>query len=277
MNLNGVLRKYGYCWKETVAMMRRPRLLLPFFLLALCQACLLLCLVFFMKVPLSFFMVDMVRIVGGEAALHYPVHFLRLPYLYHVMVLPIAVFGFVLYGWGVFMIADYFDGTLLSARQYLDKIVWNVPSFLAIGILFTVLGMNAPYMLSLLARHIDDSSLRFAVVLIAWAFGIGVKAVLVYSTLFVKIYRDELPTAIRMSARFSAKRPALTVMILLTVWILHAPLEYLTEHPGSVAKQFGPERIAVLMFVGLLLEIFTSFYLFASTTCLAIGAAKRRA
>ncbi|MBI4721303.1 MAG: hypothetical protein HY770_08820, partial [Chitinivibrionia bacterium] len=184
MNLKGVAVKYGRCWKESAAMLGHPRLLVPFSMLALLQAGMLLCLVFFMKAPLSFFMVDMVRLVGGEAALHYPVHYLRLPFMYHIMVLPAAVFGFVLYGWAVFMIADYFDGTLLSARQYVGAIVWNAPSFLIIGMLFASLGVSAPYLLSLLAQHIDDSTLRFAVRMGAWFAGFGAQAALVYSILF---------------------------------------------------------------------------------------------
>jgi hypothetical protein len=275
MTLERILRKYAYCWKETVLMVRRPGLLLPFALLALLQLIVLSCLIFFMNFPLSVFMVDMVRIVGGEAALHYPTYFIRLPYGFRIMALPVSIFGFVLYGWGVFMIADYCAGSLLSARQYLDKIIWNVPSFLTIGIVFTLLGVTVPSVLSLLAGNLEHSATRFTARLFAWLGGLGVKAAFVYAVLFVRIYRDELATAIKMSARFAVRRLALTLMILFTVWALHAPLAYLMAHAGGAAWRSDPDRIAVMLLADVILEACTGFYLFAATTCLAIGAGKR--
>lgn len=257
-------------------MLKRPIVLLPFLLLALCKLLVLLLLRYFTHAPVSYFMVDIVQIVGGEASLHYPSHFVMLPYLYELITLPLHVGGFVLFGWGVFMIADYYDGSLLSPRNYIDKIIWNFPSFLYIGIIYVTLAVSVPFVIALGAQKIESPFWRMTLERISWFFGFGATAAFVYALFFVKLYQDDLVRALRESIKFSLKRLLLTVLILLTISIIHAPLDYLTGHSHAVALAFTPERILLIIELGIIVEIFTSYFMFAATTYLAVGRKKAK-
>lgn len=271
MSLRKVIKKYLDCWKEAVLMLKHPVILLPFFLLALCKFAVLLMLRYFTQPPISYFMVDIVRIVGGEASLHYPSHLVMLPYLYELATLPVVVVGFVLFGWGVFMIADYFNGGLRAAKSYIDKIVWNLPAFLFIGIIYSSLAISVPFVIALGAQNIESPFWRMALERISWFIGFGARAVLVYALLFVRLYQDDLVRALKESIGFSVKRLFLTVLILLTILIIHAPLNYLTAHSHAVALTFTPERILYLLELGIVAEIFTGYFMFSATTYLAVG------
>lgn len=271
MSLSKVIRKYLDCWKEAVLMWKRPVVLLPFFLLALAKLTVLLLLRYFTQSPVSYFMVDIVRTVGGEASLHYPSHFVMLPYLYEIVTLPVIVVGFVAFGWGVFMMADHFDGRLLSPRNYIDRIVWNLPAFLFIGIMYAALAVSVPFLIALGAQQIESPFWRVTLERISWFLGFGARAALVYALLFTRLYRDDLVRALKESVHFALKRMVLTVLILMTVAVMHAPLNYLTGHSHAVVHTFRPERILYIIELGIVVEIFTNYFMFAATTFLAVG------
>lgn len=271
MNINKLIRAYLRCVKEAVFLLRRPVVVIPFVLLGMCKLGVLLLLRYYMHPPLSYFMIDIVRIVGGEASLHYPSHLVMLPYLYQLMTMPVIVGGFVLFGWGVFMISDCIDDTLLSQRKYIEKVVWNMPAFLFVGILYTALAISVPFVISLGAEKIGNPAGQALLARFAWLLGLAARMTLVYALLFIKLYRDDLVGAIRAGISFAIRRLLLTVMILLSISIVHAPLGYLTGHSHAAAMTFSPERILWYVIIGIVVEVFTNYFMFAATTYLAIG------
>ncbi|MCK4775221.1 MAG: hypothetical protein KAT30_10565, partial [Candidatus Krumholzibacteria bacterium] len=86
-----LLLRYMKCWEEALAMLRSPSVLGPFLIFAALQFLLLVSLTLFSVSPLAVVMVPVVKLLGGEEALHYPMHMILLPQMYHQVYLPLAI------------------------------------------------------------------------------------------------------------------------------------------------------------------------------------------
>jgi hypothetical protein len=276
MNLNRIVNKYFECWKYSAVMIKQPQILLPFLVIALGQLLVLTMLTLFSKPPISLFMVPLVQIAGGEGALHYPAHYVALPYLYELVTLPLMmVFGFILFGWAVFMIADRLDQNMRPAKYYAGTIVWNIPAFVIIGIFFIALSTGIPAIVTMLSHHIHVALWRKVLERSGWLLGLAAEIFLIYSLLFMKLYQDTPLSAIRRSMQFAKKRLVLTVMIFITVSIIHKPFEYAASHSDVIALKFKPELLFYVLLGGIIIEIFTNYFIFVSTTYLAVGRKQR--
>ncbi|GEM_PF-3256435 len=277
MKLERLIRKYFRCWEETVWMLRKPSLLVPFFLLGCLEFAALLGLTYFSKRPLSYGMIDIIRIFGGEKALHYPAHFILLPDIYHVMSIPLVmVAGFILFGWAVLMMSDYFLNCLRETGFYFRTAVWNVPSFVLVGIVFVGLVIGAPEGMMFLASKTGKGPLSELINRAAWLAGFLTEIGLIYAVLSVKYYPDSPAKALRNSLHFARKHFIITGMVILTVVVIHSPFEYFYAHTSRFAAKYEPEIILWIMTANIAVEIFTNYFIFAATTYLALGKVWRR-
>jgi len=80
--------------------------------------------------------------------------------------------------------------------------------------------------------------------------------------------------AVRLSARYGLKHSGLTVMIVLTVLLIHLPVDFLSSRADKVVLKFDPQLVVILLLVGIVFEILTNFFLFASTTAAVTGGRK---
>jgi len=125
--------------EESVAMLRSPSILLPFVIFAAVQSLVLMSCAFFTVPPLSTVMVPLIRLISGEQSLHFPMHFVLLPGIYHSIYLPLVVIvGFVLFGRAVFGMGDYYQsqGRSIGTRPPMSR---SVPSMILIGLLYVLL------------------------------------------------------------------------------------------------------------------------------------------
>ena len=95
------------------------------------------------------------------------------------------------------------------------------------------------------------------------------QALLVFAPL--SVWRDGTGPlrAIRSAVREGASRFWPVVLLLLTVMLVHRPIEYLIAQPDRVVMKFRPELIFYVLIGGIVVEVITSFFLFAATTGLA--------
>ena len=77
--------------------------------------------------------------------------------------------------------------------------------------------------------------------------------------------------ALRAGAREGIARFFPTLLVVLTVTLAHRPIEYMLSQPNNVVLKFKPELVFYLLAAGIVLEVLTSFLLFASTTGLALS------
>lgn len=276
MPVQTILKLYIRGWLDTVSLLRRPIVLVPFLVLALLKLLPLLCLSFFSYPLVASFSVPAIRSIFGEQALHYPQHVLMLSDMYRTVdITVLLLFGFTMYGWAVFMMADTLQGKRIRLADYGLQVVWSIPSFLLIGVLFVLITFGIPLLLEQVTDVIDRRRMVQLLTLMAIALWASLIASLIYSLFFLKYVPEGPMNAIARSVRFTQRRFAVTVVTLLTVLVLHAPGHYLlsrflTPHIGM------PDPLLPAIIVKLLFDIVAGYYLFAATTSLAVGKRKER-
>lgn len=257
-------------------MLRSPSVLGPFVIFAAVQFLVLVCLSLFFVSPLSSVMVPVVERLGGEHALHYPTHMMMLPRMYHSVYLPLVVLvGFVLFGWAVSLMVDYYENIGVGIPGRKRRSMFSlVPSMIVLGLIFVVAITAVQLVFSILGGKVGGvwpSRL-------AWIAGlagvIGIQTFLVYSLYFLVTQTSNPFEAIGKSVNFSRQQPVLTAMVVFTVFLIHLPVDFLVQRSDAVVLKFDPQLVFVLLAAGIVLEILTNFFLFASTTSVVTGGRK---
>ena len=271
-----LLLRYMKCWEEALAMLRSPSVLGPFFIFAALQFLVLVCLTLFSVSPLSVVMVPVVKLLGGEEALHYPMHMILLPQMYHQVYLPLAILvGFALFGWAVSLMVDYYEraGVDIPGRTRRPT-ASMIPSLVVLGLIYVGVITAVQLSFSYIGTRLPVGVAGPLVSLVGVAVVVAVQALLIYSVFFLVTRTSNPLEAVGLSARHGLKHPGLTVMIVLTVLLIHLPVDFLSSRADKIALKFDPQLVAVLLSVGIVFEILTNFFLFASTTAAVTGGRK---
>ncbi|MCK5406417.1 MAG: hypothetical protein KAJ37_03145, partial [Candidatus Krumholzibacteria bacterium] len=183
-----LLLRYMKCWEEALAMLRSPSVLGPFFIFAALQFLVLVCLTLFSVSPLSVVMVPVVKLLGGEEALHYPMHMILLPQMYHQVYLPLAILvGFALFGWAVSLMVDYYERTGVDIPGLKRRPTASmIPSLVVLGLIYvgviTAVQLSFSYIGSTLPV---GGAAPLVSVVGGVALVVAVQALLIYSVFFL--------------------------------------------------------------------------------------------
>lgn len=277
MSFSKAVLNYLFGLEESRMMLRVPAALLPFVVHAAILCLVLFALAFFTVAPLASFMTPIVERLGGENALHYPMHLILLPDMYHLVYLPLtAVVGFVLFGWAVFAMGDHFQrgGVEMGARPSLLR---SAPTLVVIGVCYVAAATLVPAAIAWLGRIVDHPRLGGLLTLAGLVATAALQALLVYAPLFVRTHGAGPFSALRRSVGLGRRRFAPTAMIVLTVILVHQPIDFLLRQPDRVVVKFQPELVIYLLLAGVVLELLTAFLLFSSTAGLALSRREREA
>jgi len=252
---------------EARLMFRLPATLLPFVVAGALQALVLFALTYFTVEPFSQLMVPMVERIGGEQALHYPMHFILLPSMYGAAYLPlVAIIGFPLYGRAVFSM-----GTALTPKRKTHRpFARHIPSLIVIGILYVAVAAGVPAGFVWIGAIVGGPA-QGALAMAGLLASACAQALLVYAP--VCVWRSGLGpiAALGAAVREGRRRFLPTVLLVLTVVLAHRPIEYMLSQPDRLVLKFRPELVFYLLAAGIVLEVVTSFILFAATAGLAIS------
>ena len=274
MKLVETLIDYLRGLENSLAMLKSPGVLLPFVIFTAIQSVVLIACAFFSVPPLSYFMVPLVQFVSGEQALHFPMHFILLPSLYHVLYLPIViVVGFVLFGRAVFLMGDHFEnhGVRMGNRPSLTR---SIPSIILIGLAYVLLAtipvVFSQYLSNTLDVRLGGKIFRLIGVILSVSF----QALLIYSLVFLRTGTSGALGAIKKSISFARGKFTLTFLLVLTVYIIHRPVDFILSRPDKVVLRFDPEMVFFLLLGGIVLELVTSYVLFSSTASIVLAKKK---
>jgi hypothetical protein len=270
------LLKYLRSWEEAVWMLRSPSVLAPFIIFAALQFLVLVCLALFYVSPLSTVMVPVVERLGGDEALHYPSHLVLLPRMYNLVYLPVAALvGFALFGWAVSLMVDYYERSGVEVeRLHRRPLVSLIPALAVLGVVF-VLSITVVQLVTSRVSAVAPHPMAARLVSLGgWAVVILIQALIIYSVFFLVTSTANPLRAVARSVRFSRRRLPLTAMLVLTVFLIHLPVDYLVQRVDRVVMKFDPLLIVGLLTAGIVLEIGTNFYLFAGTTSIVTGGRK---
>jgi hypothetical protein len=268
MNIGRMLDDYIDALASARHALRSPSILVPFVAFGLLQGILLVLLAFFALPPLASIMFPVVRALGGDAALHYPTHFVLLPSLYQKIYLPlVATVGFLLWSYGAWaMVAHHEAAGRIPKRSF--RVAW--PRIVVVGVVFVgvtvALGRGFGWLTSHAPAAVPGRVFTLAgIVLIA-----SVQALMLYAPIVLRIRGGSAMAALRGSARYAWHNFAATALLVATVLAVHTPLDALIANADSIATQFRPEAVFQLMVGSIVLEAITAFVLFAGAVGLAL-------
>jgi len=278
MHVIDLLLRYMKCWEESLAMLRSPSVLAPFVVFAALELLVLMSLAFFFVPPISTVMVPITAAVGGEKALHFPMHFILLPRTYNLVYLPLTIIvGFCLFGWAVSMMLDYYEHIGVAVPEggrRKSTVLRSMFSLVVVGFVYVAVISVLQLLFGSAASRVGNIWASRLASLVGVAAVVCAQAFLVYAPFHVVAHAENPIAAIAKSVRFGRRRFGLTVLVLATVVLIHWPIDALLRYPDKVVLKFHPELVFFLLAAGIVVELFTSYFLFASTTSLATGGRK---
>jgi hypothetical protein len=252
---------------EARLLLRAPATVLPFVVMGALEAVVLFALTWFTVAPFAGAMVPVVARIGGEEALHYPMHYILLPGLYGALYLPlVALVGFPIYGRAVFSMGD----RIAPQRAGHDGFARYVPALIVVGIVYVAVAAGVPGLFVRL-QAVAGKSLAGPVGLAGLVAAAAAQAILVYAPVCLWRKGGGPLGALRSAFSEGRRRFLPTFLLVLTVVLAHRPIEYMLERPDRLALKFRPELVFQLIAAGVVLEVVTSFFLFAATAGLAIS------
>jgi hypothetical protein len=250
------------------AALSRPGVLAPFAIFSAIQALILLALASFAVPLLAPVMVPVMQLLGGEQSLHYPMHLVGLPSVYQRLYLPlVATVGFALWSTAVWRLAE--NHPIGADRTRYDR----RPSFrdvVVIGVLFVGVSVITGEMSSRLVSPRTPDLIQRIILFASVIVTAVMQAFLVYAPLALRIRGGNAWQAIRASASYARRHLADTVMVIVTVLLIHLPVDFLLSRADRLAARFEPETVLYTMLGSVVLEMFTAYLLFAGTTELGL-------
>jgi hypothetical protein len=268
MDVGRGLERYFDALGATRAPLRDTGVVMPFVVFGLVQGIILLAMAMFTTAWLAPVMVPVVRALGGDASLHYPLHLVGLPAVYQRVYLPlVAVVGFSLWTLAVWKLVERHAYGAERRRRAFRPLL---PHVIVVGVMFvgssalvswgasSIVGPKTP---ALVVRGI----LLLSVVLVA-----TLQSFLIYAPVALRLRGGSAWSALRASARYARRNFLSTALLIVTVLLVHMPLDFLIGRADRVAARFSPETVLQLMLGSVALEMFTAYILFVGITELAL-------
>ncbi len=268
MNVAQVLTDYLNGLAGARVALRSPTVIVPFVVFGLVQAFILTFLAFFDWLPIAPVAFPIVELLGGEAALHYPTHFVLLPRIYESVYLPlVATLGFALWTYAVWAMVDRHEvGQRVKTRPFRTLL----PGVLVVGVLFVLVSAGLGRSLGALAGMVTPGPAARAAMAAAILVVAAAQSFLVYAPVVIRLRGVGAISAVRSSARYTARNFWPTALVVATVLLAHLPLDVLIASSHRIAFRFAPEVIYYLMLGSIALEVVTAYVLFASVVGLAL-------
>lgn len=257
----------AWAFRAVIGAFTRGRIWLPFLLVAAVQGGVLLLLVHFHRPLLLPMGAPLVRLLGGEGALHYPSFYFALPAMFFRANLVISA-----------LIASLAGGvaTLLFAHAFgLDReksayrsVLRRAPALILItlimgAIIFGIAGL-ATLVPSQLA--LKNSVVRWGTRAVMMFLFILVQSLFAYTTAWIVLMRHRFWPAMRDSFRVTRATllPTFTVVALPTLLLF--PFAYASGRVDYIASHLRPETIGGLVGLQVIGQILLTFLLVGAIT-----------
>jgi hypothetical protein len=247
--------------------MLRPAHWVPFLVLAAVQYVALGILVAFHQPAVSPIGVPLIRLAGGDKALHYPMLFLYLPTMYSRIMLVLAVlFASVVVAVATLRFARTLGfapagRTPTSIRRQLPTVILvSVPPTLAILALSWLAGQVPTDLI------LNNPKVRWGVrggVLLAVVL---VQSFVSYTTAWVVLQGHSVAAALRDSCRVTARTFLPTFLVVAIPVVALYPLSYLMQRGDLFFSKLRPETIAGLLALRIAAELLFGFLLVGAIT-----------
>lgn len=267
MNFGRALNRYLDALTNARAAFSMP-VLLPFACFAVLQVAILLAMAFFTSPVLSPVMVPAMRALGGEQSLHYPLHLVGLPSVYQRVYLPLAAtIGFSLWTLAVWKLVDHHDIGADRPRREFRPALGRV---MMVGVLFVGASVAIGELSSRLTGPRTPDVVARAVLIASIVLTATAQAFLIYAPVALRLRGGKVWNAIAAGAAYARRHFLATALLLITVLLVHLPVDFLLSRADRIAARFHPEAVLHLLLGSVVLEMFTAYLLFAGITALAL-------
>lgn len=268
MDIGRGINSYFDALAGTRAPLRDPGAWMPFVIFGFVQGVILLAMAMFTTPWLSPVMVPVMRFLGGENALHYPLHLVGLPAAYQRVYLPlVASVGFSLWTRAVWKLVDLHTPGAVRPHRRLGPLL---PHVVVIGALFVGTSVLVSGLASNLVNPRTPAMVARGIALASVVLVATVQTFLVYAPVALRLRGTNAWDALCSGARYTRRNFMATALLIITVLMLHLPLDFLLSRADRVAARFSPETILQLMMGSVTLEVITAYILFAGVTELAL-------
>lgn len=259
-----------WSWIETIRNFGRWRLWGPFLVFWAVQAASILLLTQFYQPLLAPVLVPLLRLLGGDAILHYPVFYLALPSVFTVVALFLDLLigswtlaaAFLLF-WQADRPAEPFQGAFSRAgRAYLRLVLARLP----LVVLLVVLLFGLPRLLLAGSADVPGSTLRtirYGSVLI----GSLLEGLFLYAPLAILVEGRGVGSALRRSFGLAGRIPLATLGAVLVPNLIQIPVSAVFRRSDVIVRNLAPEVIVWVLLGTAVLYAVSAFF--------AVGAGAR--
>ncbi|MBD3235463.1 MAG: hypothetical protein GF330_02020 [Candidatus Eisenbacteria bacterium] len=247
--------------------MLRPTLWVPMLLVAAVQLLALLFLLSFHHSALLPIALPVVRLLGGEAATHYPNLYFALPNMFfEINLFVTALVSSIAGGAGALLFARAYgiEGFARPWRAALRR----APALIAVGIFLVLLVYGVSRASGLVPREaiLGDAFVRWGVRLGVLLVFIVIESLLAYATAWIVLMGEGPGAAVRDSVRVAGHTFPPTLLVVGVPALLFFPLSYLAGRVDLIAGKLSPEVMAGLVIAQILLGILLTFFVVGAVT-----------
>lgn len=252
-----------WSWKETLTAVRKPIVLMPFFIYALVQTALVAGLVFFMYPPFSFLFLPLLRWLGGESSLHYPNYFLGLPQAFDLLNLVMSgILGIGVAGLATLLFATGNRPAPLGARLNLVGkryghlfAAWAVETACSLAVIYCCAAWAAST--PALAKY-----LAFARVLGV----ILVSALFAFTSALIMLETQPFARALGNSLKLFTRYGVYAFLFIGLPSLLQLPVQFLLSKSAVIVQKLNPEIIAGVVLAGVVAGMITNYFILGAIT-----------
>lgn len=257
----------AFAWRSVATQASRPVIWLPFLGVACVQAVVLVFLVWFHAPALRALGIPLVKLLGGEGAIHYPGLFYQLPVMFFRANLVIGILITSLAG-GV--------GTLLFARHFglkdreeaWKQALRSAPTLIGV----TLVMMVIIYAISRLATLIpldlalSNPTVRWGTRATMMGLFILIQTLFAYTTAWIVLMGSKAWPAMRDSVRVAARTFLPTLLVVGVPAVLLFPFSYVAGRVDFIGAKLRPELIGGLLSLQVIAHILFTFLLVGAVT-----------
>ena len=209
----------------------------------------------------------LVRLLGGEAAIHYPDLFFALPSMFFKVNLVItALVSSIAGGAGALLFARSFG--LEGLEHPWRRALRRAPALIAVGILIVLLLYGISRAVTLIPRDVilQDTVARWGTRLGILVLFIVIESLLAYTTAWIVLMGHGAGRALRDSLRVAGRTLPPTLLIVGVPAVIFFPLSYLTGRVDLIAGKLNPEVMAGILVVQIGFGILLTFFVIGAIT-----------
>ena len=253
-------------------MVKRPIIILPFFIIAFLEGLALELIYFSTRKPISLVMAPIIRKFSGEPFLHYPFNLVKLPkYFYYSQALIYIIAGVFLIAISINILKNIKMDLPLKAKAFIRNAANRYFSFATFGIIMMILIFLLNKLDAFLFSKLVNFSLRhlpqiipkfysFGFVLFSFFTNIIMQAFLVLALPIIVIKKKSLLKAIAGGIAMGFRNFFGIFTLIFLPFMVYLPIMLLRAYSSDLAGRMFPEISVCIMGAGIVVAIFVECF-----------------